>query len=125
MTRKRPFPGMRREPHAACPFCEAKVRKPTPAPPQAGLDCSIGRCACGADFLLDETGKQGGQRVLDALTLAGEGDLDRGLELRAGVDYELRGVGYNPRTHSLDLKSNKRYGAPKLYFIRRLPPAGG
>jgi len=82
----------------------------------------MGRCTCGAIFILDETGKQGGQCLLQALSQICGGDLDRGMALESGVDYELEDVSYNPRTHSLAKQTRRRYGQPKLWFIRLLKP---
>jgi len=49
-----------------------------------------GRCACGAYFVVDLSGRSGGQALLDVQTLACDGDLDRALELREGEHFELK-----------------------------------
>jgi len=49
-----------------------------------------GRCSCGAVFVLDETGRSGGQALMDAQTLACDGDLDRALKLDPKRDLEVK-----------------------------------
>jgi len=77
-------------PKVGCPFCLEWL--PTPAHlsqvhSMAGLG---GRCECGACFVVDETGRSGGQALLDVQTLACDGDIDKALKLREGVDFELK-----------------------------------
>lgn len=120
MSRERRY--SRKEPPAACPYCESKIPRPSPLTDEAGPDaCRGGHCpVCNALYVLDETGKAGGQSLLDVLSLLCDGDLNAGLTLRAGVDYDLREVGYNPRTHSLDPRGmRRRFGLPKLWFVKR------
>ena len=76
---------------ASCPFCWEWL----PLPQRhrkvfSGDGCSGGRCECGAWFVFDVTGHEGGQAVLDVRALACEGDLDRALSLRDSVDAELK-----------------------------------
>ena len=108
---------------AACPFCEAEVARPAAMDSEQGPDSPRGaRCACGALYLMDATGKQGGQVLLAGLAMLCDGDVDRAMSLRTGIDYELTPMSYNPRTHSLDrAERGRRFGVPKLWFFRRLP----
>jgi hypothetical protein len=55
-----------------------------------GQGCSGGRCPCSAVYVIDETGRDGGQALLDAQALACDGDLDRALSLESGVDYDVK-----------------------------------
>ena len=112
----------RREPHAACPFCEEKIPRALPRESVSTEDrFDGGACPCGAIYILDLTGKAGGVALLEALASVCDGDLDLGLKLRADVDYKLIQVPYNPRTHSLDPKRGRAsFGQPMLYFCRRL-----
>lgn len=112
----------RKEKPAACPFCEELVRRPAQLAPD--LDCSGGRCNCGALYILDLTGKSGGQALVDGLTLMCDGDLDGAMKLQSGIDYQLERMGYRPRTHSIETRVPRRggaFGTPKLWFFRRLP----
>ena len=112
----------RKEPHAACPFCEAKIPRPAPRESVSTEDSfDGGGCQCGAIFILDLTGKAGGVALLETLATICDGDLDRGLKLQADVDYKLEQVPYNPRTHSLDPKRGRvRFGQAMLYFCKLL-----
>lgn len=105
---------------AECPFCKSRVARPKSLPEE--LEMQGGRCACGALYLFDETGKQGGQLLLNGLTLISDGDMDAAMTLSAGTDYELKDVGYNPRTHTEDPKPLGRgsFGRPKLFFLKRI-----
>ncbi len=105
---------------AECPFCETRIPRPKSLP--GSLDMLGGRCKCGVLYLFDETGKQGGQLLLDGLTLICDGDMDQAMELSSGSDYELKDIGYNPRTHTEDPKPLGRgsFGRPKLFFLKRL-----
>lgn len=117
--RDRPQRVQRKEKPAACPFCETTIPRPAAL---SGYDSNGGRCACGAVFLVDETGKHGGQVLLDGLTLLCDGDVDRAMALDSKADYELRRLGYRPRTHSLEpaLPMRVSFGRPRLYFLRRV-----
>ncbi|MBN1654416.1 MAG: hypothetical protein JXA30_11660 [Deltaproteobacteria bacterium] len=52
--------------------------------------CQGGRCQCGAAFVVDETGRLGGQALLDAQLLACDGDMERALKLDANKDFEVK-----------------------------------
>jgi hypothetical protein len=74
-----------------CPFCWEWL----PAPRllykvHSAEGASGGLCECGAFFVIDHTGKSGGQALMDLLALACDGDLDRALAIREGSDFELR-----------------------------------
>jgi len=82
-----------------CPFCWEWLPDP-----QHRLDvfsgegCQGGRCECGAFFVVDETGKLGGQALLDLQALACDGDLDRAMQLVSGTDFELKRKSVNDAT---------------------------
>jgi hypothetical protein len=114
--------GRKGEP-AACPFCSEKVPRPGPVEPALGPRQGVagGRCRCGALYLLDATGKEGGQVLVDGLALLYGGDLSLAMSLAAGTDYEVKDLGYNPRGHNLEpLRRGRAFGIPKLWFFRRL-----
>ena len=108
----------------ACPFCSKELPRPAPlaGPPGALSDHTGGRCECGGIYLLDATGREGGQVLLDGLALLCEGDVQAAMRLESGVDYELRSRLYNARGHALEPTPARRssYGACKLWFFRRL-----
>ena len=93
-----------------CPFCWEWL----PAPRllldvYSGEGASGGRCGCGAFFIIDETGKSGGQALCDLLALACDGDLDRAMEIREGDDFELK-------TKSLGEQSSRTRAAGHSYL---------
>ena len=77
-------------PKVGCPFCFQWLPTPTRLPEMHGLDSLGGRCVCGAYFVVDVTGKSGGQALLDVQTLACGGDVDQALKLRENVDFDLK-----------------------------------
>lgn len=110
----------RREVPVACPFCESRVPRPTKLPE---ADQFVGgRCQCGALYVFDETGREGGQILVEGLAILCDGDLDRAMGLSAGRDYEVKDLGYRARSHSVEPKAlgHGGFGRPKLYFFRRL-----
>jgi hypothetical protein len=109
-------------PDIGCPFCWEWLPKPTVQPRSfSGSECRGGRCSCGAFFVVDETGKSGGTAFLDVQALACDGDMDRAMALREGVDFELKTKGF--RGESLTPSGSARgysYMDPKLWAIRLL-----
>ncbi len=103
-----------------CPFCKAAVPRPGALAPlsAASSDAAGGRCGCGALFLFDASGREGGQLLLDGLARLCEGDLTRALALEGGTDYRIDSVGYNPRGHSAEPIRRGGFGRPKLWFFK-------
>jgi len=66
--------------------------------PTHGRELPAGRCACGAFFVFDQSGKSAGQAQIDLRTLACGGDVDRGLKLRADEDFDLRSKALGAQT---------------------------
>ena len=76
---------------AGCPFCWEWLPLPKPLDNVfTGDGCSGGQCECGAWFVLDETGHEGGLAQLDVRALACDGDLEGALGLVEGKDFELK-----------------------------------
>ena len=73
-----------------CAFCWQWIPPPKRVPSHSAGAWG-GRCDdCGALFVLDETGRSGGQAVMDLLTFACDGDVERALALQADVDYRIK-----------------------------------
>lgn len=110
----------RRGEPVTCPYCETKL--PRPAQMQSSTSstsCTGGRCDCGAVYLLDATGREGGQLIMEGLYFLAGGDMDLALTLRGGTDYDVRGLGYNYRMHVYEPRQRGRsYGQPKLWFFK-------
>jgi hypothetical protein len=113
------LPFKRRGDPVLCPFCKAPVPRPSslPAVGPTSAEASGGRCACGAVFLLDASGREGGQLVIEGLARLCDGDLDRALALRGGLDYRIESLGYNPRGHNAEAVRRGGFGRPKLWFF--------
>lgn len=108
----------RNVPRNTCTFCHRKLRKPKHRDDVFSAEgCKGGTCGCGASWVLDETGKQGGTTLLDALMLL-VGDMDEAMKLQAGVDYEAKTEIYKGR------RAVQRDVQPKMWFARRLNESG-
>ena len=105
---------------ARCPFCRAELPPPAEVPGGEWHDFAGGACRCGAVFAHDPTARNGGAVFLQALLMAGGGDMDRAMGMAEGEDYECGYVyKYNVTIHRLDPHA---FGT--LYFIRLLAAAG-
>jgi hypothetical protein len=70
--------------------------------------CLGGRCDCGAYFVIDEVGRNGGLALLNAQVLACGGDVQRALGLSNNDDFEVQtrdyqqpgGVGFRGTAHA-------------------------
>ncbi len=103
----------RRKPPIRCAFCREVVPKPRKQDGVFSVEgCKGGRCEhCGAVFILDETGKNGGSALMDGLVLLCDGDMDRALSLQAKVDYRVAA------TADPSLRSNPHHISSKIWFI--------
>jgi hypothetical protein len=106
---------------ALCPFCRAEIAPPGEVEGGQWYDFAAGSCTCGAIFAHDPTARNGGAVFLQALLMAGGGDMDRAMAMSEGVDYEVAYVQkYNSELHRLEPNA---FGT--LYFIRLSTQAGG
>jgi hypothetical protein len=82
---------MRRAKQILCPFCKEKVPSPRRVKEVFTSDgCLAARCACGAVYAVDETGRLGGQALLDAQVLLCDGDLEQAMSLGSGQHVDVR-----------------------------------
>lgn len=79
--------------------------------------CTGGKCECGAAFVFDETGRGGGQAMIDAVAVACDGDLDRALALTHGDDYTVETRPYLPRTRTFGRGPMHRGVQPSIWFV--------
>jgi hypothetical protein len=98
-----------------CPFCKAPV--PRPSALAGSSTARGGRCGCGSIYLLDASGREGGEIVLEGLAHLCGGDLDRAMALRGGIDYRIESVGYNVRGHNAEPIRRGGFGRSKLWFF--------
>jgi hypothetical protein len=105
----------------ACPFCGAALPRPKPRPNTPSL-LPGGRCACGAVFVVDPTGRNGGNALLEALADACGGDRDRSNFLQPGRDYQELIENYDMQLHRW-IKGFRGYrrGMARLYLVKLTP----
>jgi hypothetical protein len=89
--------------------------------------CLAGRCSCGAVYAVDETGRLGGEALLDAQAVLCDGDLKLAMTLETGKQVDvhskpLRSQTLQPGTSRFDRVSK----SARAWFVRRRPrPSGG
>jgi hypothetical protein len=107
-------------PHVSvgCAFCWQWIPRPERLQAYDPGGAWAGRCPCGAWFVLDENGKQGGQSLLELTTLASSGDLERAMRLQADVDYELRHKPLVERVVRMGASAAAVTADPKVWFLR-------
>jgi hypothetical protein len=107
----------------SCPFCRKTAERPARVAPVFSCEPRLGgRCGCGAAYVIDETGKAGGEALLDALAVACDGDLDRALAL--GSDgYRVEKRPYRGGANTVGLaRVGSAYVTPSVWFIALRPP---
>lgn len=77
-------------PAVRCPYCSEFLPEPARIKQAFSSDSLGGRCGCGILFILDLSGRSGGQALMDLQTLACDGDIDRALTLRENEHFELK-----------------------------------
>jgi len=103
----------------ACPFCGAALPRPKRRPWNTMSVMPGARCACGACFVVDPTGRNGGQALLEALEDACGGDRARANLLVPGRDYEELIENYDAQLHRW-IKGFRGYrrGMARLYLVK-------
>lgn len=117
---------IQRKLQVGCAFCWEWVPQPQRVSAYSPDGALGGRCECGAFYVVDETGKLGGQALLDITTMACDGDTERALKLESDVHYELRAkplVERDPRQASGGPALRASLAArPKVWFLKLKPP---
>ena len=112
---------MRKARQILCPFCKEKVSAPrrvmTVFTPEG---CLAERCSCGAVYAVDETGRLGGQALLDAQAFLCEGNLRLAMTLETGkqVDVRSRPLGVQAIQGTAS-RFNRTSGSARAWFVRR------
>ncbi len=105
-----------------CPFCWASLNYPVDIQLSAWESILGGSCfLCGARFIVDVTGKNVGEAVVQGLEMIAE-ELGKSLEtLEAGLDYEDCVLGYDVKRHQTTGPASKfRDGLGRLYIIKTI-----
>lgn len=112
---------MRRARQILCPFCKAEVPEPRRVTTVFTPDgCLAGRCSCGAVYAVDETGRLGGQALLDAQAVLSEGDLRLAMTLETGKQVDVRSRRFGAQTIRGGGSRFGRTGASaRAWFVRR------
>lgn len=107
-------------PRVGCPFCFEWLPPPKHIDNVfSGEGCSGGHCACGAVFVVDETGRLGGQALLDAQALLCSGDLTKAMALDSNKDIEIKSRQYQEPTRGFAAHAYRPAGSrTKLWAIR-------
>jgi len=112
---------MRRARQIPCPFCKANV----PAPKQVMTvftpgGCLAGHCSCGAVYAVDETGRLGGQALLDAQAVLCDGDLRLATTLESGKQVDVRSKPLQSQTlQGGTSRFNRVSRSARAWFVRR------
>jgi len=117
---------MRRVRQVLCPFCKQKV--PTPRRVMTVFTsegCFAGRCSCGAVYAVDETGRLGGQALLDAQAFLCDGDLKLAMTLETGKQVDVRSRPFGAQTiPGGGGRFNRTSGSARAWFVRRRRESG-
>ena len=122
MPKSNPFARrMRKARQILCPFCKAKV----PAPRRVmtvftAEGCLAEHCSCGAVYAVDETGRLGGQALLDAQAVLCEGDLQLAMTLETGKQVDVRSKPLQSQTlEGGTSRFNRVSRSARAWFVRR------
>jgi hypothetical protein len=101
-----------------CPFCRAGIVKPRKRTgiPLRHFPCAT--CRCGAVYVSDLTGKNGGEALLESLALACNDNEEQAWSLTEGEDYALRVMSYDTRKHLFNKRGHFKDGMARLYFVK-------
>lgn len=104
-----------------CPFCGMPIEKPRELETRRQGDMPVGRCACGAVYACDESGRNVGQALIEALVFGCDMDWDLAWRLLPDEDYQQEIVeNYDFLNHLIVPRGvfEGRRIAGVLYFIR-------
>ncbi len=102
-----------------CPFCGTPINRPEIS--SENPDIFLGRCSCGAVYACDESGKNIGNALIEALVFACNKDWNKAWELSEGEDFFSEIIdNYDPISHlivpSRSYDQRRIHGA--LCFVR-------
>jgi hypothetical protein len=116
---------MRKARQILCPFCKQGVPEPRKVTTVFTPDgCLAERCSCGAVYAVDETGRLGGQALLDAQAVLCEGDLRLAMTLESGKDVDVLSKPFQIQTLRPGTSRFDRVAkSARAWFVRRRPEA--
>jgi hypothetical protein len=81
--------------------------------------CLAGRCSCGAVYAVDETGRLGGQALLDAQAVLCDGDLRLAMTLETGKQVDVHSKPLQSQTLQAGTsRFNRVSRSARAWFIR-------
>ena len=103
-----------------CPFCKTSIERPAEIAIDASDKALGGKCRkCGAWYIVDQTGKNVGTVMMQALELAGRELSKEATSLVSGEDYDDAVLNYDLRTHRSTGESKGHMdGRGRLYMIK-------
>jgi hypothetical protein len=111
---------MRKAKQILCPFCKAEVPPPRRVMAVFTSDgCLAAACACGAVYAVDETGRLGGQALLDAQAVLCEGNLELAMTLETGKDVDVKSRRFGAQTVRGGGRFNRTSASARAWFVRR------
>lgn len=122
MSKANPFAqGMRKARQVLCPFCKEKVPRPRRVRTVFTAEgCLAERCSCGAVYAVDETGRLGGQALLDAQAVLCDGDLRLAMTLETGKQVDVRSRRFGAQTiRGGASRFNRTSASARAWFVRR------
>ena len=112
---------MRKTRQILCPFCKESVpppRRVTTVFTPGG--CLAEYCSCGAVYAVDETGRLGGQALLDAQAVLCDGDLELAMTLESGKQVDVRSKPFQSQTLRAGTSRFDRVSrSARAWFVRR------
>lgn len=112
-------PGAREGLEVLCPFCRSKLERPAQMVINAMESVLGGTCSCGAIYIADPTGKNVGEVMTQAMSLAAEKLSKDITELVAGEDYEDVILSYDWRIHrSPGVSKGFMDGYGRMYVLK-------
>ena len=121
MPERNPFAQrMRKSRQILCPFCKEQVPPPRRVMAVFTSDgCLAATCACGAVYAVDETGRLGGQALLDAQAVLCEGNLELAMTLETGKDVDVKGRRFGAQTIRGGGRLGRTSASARVWFVRR------
>jgi hypothetical protein len=112
---------MRKATRILCPFCEDNVPAPSRVMTVFTPDgCLAGRCSCGAVYAVDETGRLGGQALLDAQAVLCDGDLNLAMTLESGKQVDAQSQPCSSKAiRDGASRFNRSSPSARAWFVRR------
>ncbi len=117
---------MRKARRLVCPFCKEGVPAPGRVMTVFTPDgCLAERCSCGAVYAVDETGRLGGQALLDAQAVLCDGDLRLAMTLESGKQVDVESQPCPIRAVQVGAtRFNRTSPSARAWFVRRRIEAG-